>query len=41
LVTIATVSSVSIIPYLYWTFAGLCVALLRVGATAESHVEQP
>ena len=41
LMTIATVSSVSIIPYLYWTFAGLCAALLRVGVTAESQVEQP
>jgi hypothetical protein len=30
LVTIGTVSSVSFIPYVYWSFAGLCVALIRI-----------
>jgi O-Antigen ligase len=30
LVTIATVSSVYFIPYIYWTFAGLSVALVRI-----------
>ncbi len=30
LVTIATVSSVSLIPYLYWTLAGLAVAYTRI-----------
>ena len=30
LVTIGTVSSVEFIPYVYWSFAGLCVALVRI-----------
>ena len=30
LVEIATVSPVGFIPYIYWSFAGLCVALVRV-----------
>jgi O-antigen ligase len=30
LVTIGTVSSVDYIPYVYWSFAGICVALVRV-----------
>ena len=30
LVTIVTVSSVDFIPYVYWSFAGLCVALIRI-----------
>jgi len=30
LVTIGTVSSVLVIPYAYWSFAGLCVALIRI-----------
>jgi hypothetical protein len=30
LVTIATVSSVGFIPYVYWSFAGLCVSLIRI-----------
>ena len=30
LVTIATVSSIDFIPYVYWSFAGLCVALIRI-----------
>jgi hypothetical protein len=30
LVTIATVSSYDYTPYIYWSFAGLCVALIRV-----------
>ncbi|CDN55728.1 O-Antigen ligase [Neorhizobium galegae bv. officinalis bv. officinalis str. HAMBI 1141] len=35
LFTIATTSSVSIIPYIYWPFSGLCAALLRRGAGME------
>jgi O-antigen ligase len=31
LFTIATVSSVSVIPFIYWIFGGLCVALIRIG----------
>jgi O-antigen ligase len=31
LVTIATVSSVDFIPFVYWSFAGLSVALIRIG----------
>lgn len=31
LVTVATVSSIDFIPYVYWSFAGLCVALIRIG----------
>jgi O-antigen ligase len=34
LVVIATVSSISTIPYTYWTFAGLVVGLLRLGREA-------
>jgi hypothetical protein len=30
LVTIGTVSSVGFAPYVYWSFAGLCVALIRI-----------
>jgi O-antigen ligase len=30
LVTIATVSSIDFIPLVYWSFAGLCVALIRI-----------
>src|SRR6185312_15610436 len=30
LVTIATVSSVGFVPYIYWSFAGLSVALIRI-----------
>lgn len=30
LVTIGTVSSIGFIPYVYWSFAGLCVALIRI-----------
>jgi len=29
-ITIATVSSISVIPWLYWTYAGLCVAYVRI-----------
>src|SRR5262249_16388383 len=29
LATIATVSSIDFIPYVYWSFAGLCVSLIR------------
>lgn len=38
LLTIGTVSSVSVIPYIYWAYAGLCVAALR---TVEGGVRQP
>jgi hypothetical protein len=31
LITIGTVSSISFLPTVYWSFAGLCVALVRVG----------
>ncbi len=31
LVTIATTSSVSVIPYIYWSFFGLCSAMLTLG----------
>lgn len=31
LFTIATTSSISIIPFIYWAFAGLCAALPRLG----------
>jgi hypothetical protein len=34
LVTIATVGSVSVIPAIYWSFAGICVGLFRVMAEA-------
>jgi hypothetical protein len=30
LVTLGTVSSVDFIPYVYWSFGGLCVALVRI-----------
>jgi O-antigen ligase len=30
MVTIGTASSVDFIPYVYWSFAGLCVALIRI-----------
>jgi O-antigen ligase len=33
LFTIATTSSVSVIPFIYWAFAGVCVALSRLGRT--------
>lgn len=35
LFTIATSSSVSVIPYIYWPFSGLCAALLARGAGIE------
>lgn len=38
LFTIATTSSVSIIPYIYWPFSGLCAALLARGAGIEWEV---
>lgn len=31
LVTIGTTSSIDFVPYVYWSFAGLCVALIRIG----------
>lgn len=33
LLTIGTVSSVTVIPYIYWAFLGMCMALLRIRAT--------
>jgi hypothetical protein len=30
LVVIGTTSSISFVPYVYWSFAGLCVALIRI-----------
>jgi O-antigen ligase len=36
MVTICTVSAVDYIPYVYWSFAGLCVALIRVGYKERS-----
>ena len=36
LVTIATVSSIDFIPYVYWSFAGLCVALIRISYKERS-----
>jgi O-Antigen ligase len=36
LVTIATVSSIDFIPYIYWSFAGLSVALIRIGYKERS-----
>jgi O-antigen ligase len=32
LVTIATVSSIDFIPYVYWSFAGICVAFIRIAS---------
>ena len=32
IVTIGTVSSIDYIPYVYWSFAGLCVAFLRIAS---------
>ncbi len=40
LFTIATTSSVSIIPYIYWPFSGLCAALLARGPGLEWDVSQ-
>lgn len=36
LVTIATVSSIDFVPYLYWSFAGLSVALIRIADKEQS-----
>ena len=36
LVTIATVSSIDFIPYVMWSFAGLCVGIIRVGYKERS-----
>ena len=38
LVTIGTVSSVDFIPYVYWSFAGLCVAFVRIAAARQRAV---
>lgn len=40
LVAIATVSSVSFIPFVYWSFAGVCVALIRVRVSSPSPVRR-
>lgn len=39
LFTIATVSNIAVIPYIYWAFAGICAALLRLGS--ERTIETP
>src|SRR5262249_21912246 len=36
LFTIFTVSSTSFIPYVYWSFSGLCVALIRIAQKERS-----
>src|SRR5262249_4057421 len=45
LVTIATASSIDFIPYVYWSFAGLCVSLIRIAyreqATARAARSRP
>lgn len=38
MVTIATVSSIDFIGYVYWAFAGLCVSLIRIGYKERSAV---
>ena len=38
LVTIGTVSSIDFVPYVYWSYAGLCVAVIRVGYSERSVV---
>jgi len=38
MVTIATVSSIDFIPYIYWSCAGLCVALVRIGYRERARV---
>lgn len=40
LLTIGTVSSVTMIPYIYWAFAGVCVASLRSLGTAVTQEER-
>jgi O-antigen ligase len=42
LFTIATTSSVSVIPFIYWAFAGICVALSRLGGemTWDPHMKE-
>jgi O-antigen ligase len=40
LVTIGTVSSVDFIPYVYWSFAGLCVAFIRIALRQRAVVAQ-
>ncbi len=41
MVTIATVSSVTVIPWLYWSFAGLCVAHARLVEAAIAREQKP
>jgi O-Antigen ligase len=36
LLTIGTVSSISYIPHVYWSFAGLCIALVRIAQAQRS-----
>jgi O-antigen ligase len=38
LVTIGTASSIGFIPYVYWSFAGLCVALIRIAYQERAEV---
>jgi O-antigen ligase len=38
LVTIGTVSSIDFIPYVYWSFAGLCVALIRIAYREQARL---
>jgi O-Antigen ligase len=35
LVTIGTTSSIDYVPYIYWSFGGLCVALIRIARASE------
>jgi O-antigen ligase len=36
LVVLATASSIDFIPYTYWIFSGMCVALIRIAYTAKA-----
>jgi hypothetical protein len=40
LVAIGTVSSVGFTPYVYWSFAGLCVALIRIASQERAAVQR-
>jgi O-antigen ligase len=41
LATIGTVSNVEFIPYVYWSFAGLCVAFVRVAHRQRAILRRP
>ena len=41
LVTIGTTSSIDYVPYIYWSFAGFCVALIRMARTSELSLRGP